>query len=156
MSVDRRDELVATLRSIGNAAVADAVAVACGAAPDSPVFPPVLESWVRVTPELLTAYVLTGDAIAGARAVVRYELAADGRSLTVALPMSRISRVVEERAPGALVVTIEMDADRRALQLNQLEGGLVGEMLASAFALTTTDDHAGLQRFAAGVRGALR
>lgn len=42
---------------------------------------------------------------------IRYEVSADSRSLTVALPLSRVSRVVELTAPSSITVLVELDAD---------------------------------------------
>lgn len=73
---------------------------------------PVLGFFLRATDDVFSMYALTPGRF------LLFEMAANGNTLTVATPISRVRRVVEESIAGegddsTLVVTVELDADRR-------------------------------------------
>lgn len=74
---------------------------------------PVRGFFLRANNEILSFYAVTPG-----RFVV-YEMAANGDSLTLTFPISRVRRVVEESRGGEVTVTVEVDADRRT---HQVEG----------------------------------
>lgn len=162
--VDVRAELLAELQARTSAPVIAAFAAALGvdpALPGDPAahFPPVTAWWVSYGSDVLAIYALS------ARRVVRYELTTDGRSLTVCLPLSRVARIAEEVNPGGVSVLIEMDADRRVIQIsgNLNDAGdndpvqLRADLLAAAMVLNAPagEDAAKLLRFGARLRAAL-
>lgn len=65
---------------------------------------PILGYYFTSTPQQFLIYFVTPTQF------IRYEVA-DGRSLTVALPLHRVGRVTEESGPEGLTVTVELDAD---------------------------------------------
>lgn len=84
---------------------------ALGSDPDLPLDPDsteVLGYLIRPTSALITTWLVTTSGF------VVHELAKNGDSLCIAVPLWRIRRVVEQRTGNALTVTVEIDADRVA------------------------------------------
>lgn len=90
-----------------------ALGVPVGTAAD-PREHPVLGFHVTCTDGVFCAYLVTPGRF------VRYEVAG-ARSLTVALPMHKVSRVVEEADAERVAVTVELDADAVTIATEYLE-----------------------------------
>ena len=90
--------------------VADGIRSVLGLAPGEPVgveHCSVLAYALLPSDELFRSFFLTP------RALCVFEMMANGDSLSVTIPLTRITRVAETRAVGAVIVTIEIDADVR-------------------------------------------
>lgn len=168
-TVDLRSELATELRTnVTSTAVHQAVACALGVVPtagDPLAQLPAVGAWyVSYGETLLTLYVVTGGTL------VRYEISADGRSLTTSVPLRRVARVAESNDGETVTVLVELDADRRAVNFGgriTRDAGddagasgqrllLEGEMLASAFVASAPLSQSGLLvRFATLLRAAL-
>jgi hypothetical protein len=145
--------LHAELVQLGSETVLRSAAAALGvpggdAAPIDPA------GWPAVTghlldwsdPEVMTLYLLSAGRF------IRHQLARNGMLLTVALPLSRVRRVVEERGAQGATVAIELDADRSTFEFNGAfaEGQVVatGAQTASGYVIGASDE-AGVARLAA-------
>lgn len=95
-------------------AVFGALGVSPGHALDPAQFP-VLGFYLKATGEEFLLYVLTPGRF------VRYEVA-DSRSLTIVVPVHKISRVIEKTSPGEISVTVELDADTSTTITEYREG----------------------------------
>jgi hypothetical protein len=90
-------------------------------------------------PEVMTLYALSSGRF------IRHQVARTGVVMTVALPMSRVRRIVEERSPQTVMVAIEIDADRSTLEF---AGALTGDgqvvvsgaQTASGYLIGATDE----------------
>lgn len=75
-----------------------------GSMPDPSEYP-VLGYHLTISATQVLLYVLTPGRF------IRYEVAADSRSLTIAVPTHKITRVIEQTSPTSVSVTVELDAD---------------------------------------------
>lgn len=100
---------------------------------DAPL--PIYGIWHRLdmTAASLEIYVLT------ARRLIRYELGAAGASLTVTVPLDRVSRVSDISTSTGLQVEIEQDAYHQQLS-GTLEAGvtLTGQIRRAGYTLLAT------------------
>jgi len=102
-------------------------------------------------PEILTVYVATEAAL------VRYEMSADGRALSVLVPLGRVTRVAFAVDPsGAASLAIELDADR-ATVIAGVPGdeGRPGFVQRAGFTVSVPADPAGLAGFASALNALL-
>lgn len=81
-----------------------ALGVPYGSVPDAAEYP-VLGYHLTIAPEQVLLYAVTPGRF------IRYEVAADSRSLTIAVPIHKVTRVIETASPTGLSVTVELDAD---------------------------------------------
>jgi hypothetical protein len=113
-------------------------------------------SWIEPGESVFTAWVLLEGGF------VIHERSTDGRTFSLAVPLTRIRRIAEEGAPdGAVRLTIEIDADRNVVELNgeSAEDGsfrLLGSALHAGYSLQATAPRAEqLREFATGLRAAM-
>lgn len=111
---------------------------------------PVLGFYVTSSAEAFLAYVLTPGRF------IRYEVVGD-RSLTIALPLARISRVVEATGPSDLLLTVELDADALAGVTEAVQGGARSRTERTVYELTAGDPESSamLGTFSVALRSAL-
>ena len=72
---------------------------------------PVLGYWLDPGPQVFTSWILRPGSF------VLHERSLDGQTLTLAVPSSRVRRVVEQTDTVTSSVTIEIDADRVVVEL---------------------------------------
>lgn len=86
------------------AGVYAAVGVPHGQTPD-PAEHPILGYYLDASDQRFLLYLITPGRF------IRYEVDNQSRSLTIAVPVHRVSRVVERTGPSSVIVTVELDAD---------------------------------------------
>lgn len=127
-----------------------ALGVPAGEELDAAQFP-VLGFFVTATDKFLL-YVLTPGRF------VRYEVA-DSRSLTIAIPVHKVSRVLEETGPGKVTVQVELDADASTIITEYREtadaedpavlvGRSAGKTVRTSYTLEATAQEEGRQLMA--------
>lgn len=141
------------------------VVVPDGQAVEVGSWPEVHGHYAELVDEVLTIYVLTEGRL------VRHQLTRGGQTLTVAVAMSRVRRVLEERIANRVTVVIELDADRVTIELlpgavdpstpgdpgRTTGGALSGALTSSGYVMAGEDDNAArLASFAIALRAALR
>lgn len=143
------------------AGVLAALGVPYGATPDPAEFP-LLAFHLEQEQDAFRAYLLTPGRF------IRYEVAGSA-SLTVTVPLSRVTRVVEETSgdPPRFAVTVELDADAVTLageyveQVGDDQAQQVGRSLTRArratytMSATTKQAAASLAAFSVALRGAI-
>lgn len=168
MTVDLRHELEAELRGRVADAIHPAIVAALGGLPTgaTPLAAlPAISGWyVNYGDDVMALYAVTGTRL------VRYELSADGRSLTTVVPVNRIARVAESNDGTTVRLLVEIDADRRAFSLSGRmttvagddaaaageQVSLGGELLSAGWIVEApVADAAALMRFATLVRAAI-
>jgi len=102
--------------------------------------------WIDPGEQVFAVWVLSPSTL------IIHERAMDGQTFTLAIPLSRIRRVVEQRNSQELIFTVEIEADRIALNISGAgddEGNLSlsGSALHSGYTITaSTSDMARLAR----------
>lgn len=106
---------------------------------------PPTDGWLQVEEQLFTAFLVVGDYFT----VV--QMNNEGARLSVHIPCQRVCRVATETRPdGQVTVTVELDADRRAVALNQSDTGLIGVSEPARYTLLAAAEAAAtLRRFVA-------
>jgi hypothetical protein len=84
---------------------------------------------VRASGDVLTCYLLT------AAGFVLHEHAVSGDSLTVAIPMWRVTRVQSSRTGGMFRAVIELDADRKVTRTSAVDGVADGIIDPAAYVI---------------------
>lgn len=107
---------------------------------------------LRSDPDELLLYVVTPTTF------TRYQITKEYETLTVTVPVSRITRVLEFSGPGGMSVVVEMDAD--ALTTVGIEGGAPGasRTARATYAIEaplTTEAFQELSAFAVALRSAV-
>lgn len=132
-----------------------------GTVPDQADYP-VLGFHLTITAEQVLLYVITPGRF------IRYEVAADSRALTIAVPMHKVARVIEQSEPGRLTVTLELDADTTTTISEYREstdpadpavlvGRTLGKSVRTLYELvaTTEEEISRLMKFSAALRSSI-